>query len=212
LRLLFIAAVSLGVSAASADEFVDLIADPKLADWAREGDHEVSRDGEKKPIWRVEDKTLICEGYGYGFLRYDKKLCDFVVELEYRHRKGGNSGIGLRATEYTGLGTQPSFSGYEIQLIDDHGQQPGDHSTASLYRFVAPTSLPVKPAEEWNEISIECVGPKIRIVLNGETVQDVDQSKIDSIKDKPLCGFLSLQNHGDYFEFRNVRLKELTAK
>jgi hypothetical protein len=48
-------------------------------------------------------------------------------------------------------------------------------------------------------------------MLNGEMVQDVDQSKIDEIKDKPLCGYVSVQNHGKTIDFRNLRLKQLRA-
>jgi hypothetical protein len=58
-------------------------------------------------------------------------------------------------------------------------------------------------------MEIECRGPKIRITLNGQTIQDVDQSTIAEIKNKPLSGYLCLQNHGKLIEFRNVRVKGL---
>ena len=56
---------------------------------------------------------------------------------------------------------------------------------------------------------MECTGPRIRVTINGTRVQDVDQSTIAEIKDKPLQGYLSLQNHGGRIEFRNPQLKEL---
>ena len=45
---------------------------------------------------------------------------------------------------------------------------------------------PVKEPGEWNAIDIECRGPRIKITLNGQLVQDVDQSTVEEIKNKPL--------------------------
>ena len=58
-------------------------------------------------------------------------------------------------------------------------------------------------------MEIECRGPKIRITLNGQVIQDVDQSTIDEIKGKPLAGYLCLQNHGKFIEFRKLHVKSL---
>ncbi len=114
----------------------------------------------------------------------------------------------LHAAEGLALATRPSYSGCEIQLLDDADKEPSKTSTASLYRYVAPTANSVKPAGQWNTIDIECAGPKIRITLNGKLIQDVDQTQVEEIKGKPLQGFVSLQNHGKLIEFRNLKLKK----
>ena len=49
------------------------------------------------------------------------------------------------------------------------------------------------------------------ITLNGTVVQDVDQSQIEEIKNKPLCGFISLQNHGKPIEWRDLRLPQVAT-
>ena len=49
------------------------------------------------------------------------------------------------------------------------------------------------------------------MTINGTRVQDVDQSTVPAIKDKPLTGYVSLQNHGGRIEFRNLQLQELDA-
>jgi hypothetical protein len=182
-----------------------------LSAWVIEGTKETKGEP-KQPIWSVRDGLLHCQGGGFGFLRYDREFCDFVLHVEYRLTKGCNSGIGIRHAKYTGrAATRPSYSGYEIQLLDDGGKQPTKGSTASLYRYVAPKSLPIKKPGEWNTIEIECRGPKIKITLNDELIQDVDQSTIDEIKAKPLCGYLSVQNHGKEIDFRNLWVTDLTA-
>jgi hypothetical protein len=180
-----------------------------LTGWVIEGTKENKKTGEAKPVWSIVDRAIHCEGSGFGFLRYDREFCDFTLHIEYKLTKGCNSGIGVRSAKYTGKSeTRPSYSGYEIQILDDGGKQPGKGSTASLYRYVAPKSLPVKNPGEWNTIEIECRGPRIKVTLNGDVVQDVDQSTIEEIKDKPLCGYVSVQNHGKTIDFRNLWLKD----
>jgi hypothetical protein len=39
----------------------------------------------------------------------------------------------------------------------------------------------------------------------------VDQTTVEQIKNKPLCGYVSLQNHGSAVAFRKLRLKTIKA-
>jgi hypothetical protein len=126
-----------------------------------------------------------------------------------------NSGIGIRTTAYDPKKdpeTRPSFYSYEIQLLDDAGKPADKHGSGSLYRYVAPKENAVKPAPEWNTVDVECVGPRIKITINGREVIDTDQSKIDEIKDKPLKGYICLQVHGGKLDFRNIRIREIKIK
>ncbi len=181
-----------------------------LSGWVVEGTGRRNVGEKQQPVWTVEDGMIRCGGGGFGFLRYDAKLCDFSLHLEYRIAKGANSGVGIRSVKYQGTWqTRPSYAGYEIQLLDDAGKTPDDHSTGSLYRYVAATANASKPAGEWNALEIDGRGPHIVIRLNGQQVQDVDQTKVDAIKSKPLCGYIALQNHGSAIDFRKITLKKL---
>ncbi len=183
-----------------------------LTGWIVEGTADFTKEdgGATKPVWSVADGVIDCAGKGFGFLRYDTPLRDFVLRVEFRMTKGGNSGIGIRGVKFTGpFETRPSAASYEIQLLDDGDKPPTAHSSGSLYRFVAPTASAVRPAGEWNTIEIECVGPRVRVTINNRLVQDVNQNTIDAIAKKPLAGYVSLQNHGGHVEFRNVRLRDL---
>jgi|GEM_PF-207066 len=183
-----------------------------LSGWVVEGTKEIKDDSKHTPIWSAADGSIHCAGSGYGFLRLDRQLTDFRFSVEYQMSKGCNSGIGIRGTKFTGPAeTRPSFYGYEIQILDDAGKKPDDHSSGSLYRYLAATANPVKPAGEWNTMEVECIGPRIRISINGQPVQDVDQSKVPALAAKPVAGYLSLQNHGKRIEFRALRLVELPA-
>ncbi len=180
-----------------------------LDGWVVEGKRTCEQDGKQVPIWSVEEGMILCQGNGYGFLRYDKEFQDCILRLEYRMTKGCNSGIGIRTVPYTGKGgTRPSRAGYEMQILDDAGRKPGTHSSGSLYRYVAPRVNASRPAGEWNALEIELRGPHVKLTLNGQVIHDLDQSKIDKIKNKPVSGYFCLQNHGKKIAFRNIRVKE----
>jgi len=179
--------------------------------WAPGGPDAYPKRQEKDQIWYAKEGMLVCKGGTYGFLRYDKKLSDFILRLEYRLSPDCNSGVGLRAGPFR-QGDKlvaPSRGGYEMQILADHGKKPGKGSSGSLYRYLAPSENATRPSGEWNQLEIECRGPRIRITLNGKLIQDVDQTKHKSLREKPLSGYISLQDHRCFIEYRNIRLKEL---
>ena len=206
--------VALTQASAAGDGFVDIFNGKDLHGWVVDGEKTSQQVDGETPIWSVKKGLLVATGAKYDWLRYNEKvLKDFAVHVEYRLSKGCNSGFGIRSCKYTGKrDTRPSFAAYEVQVLDDSGKEPTIHSSGSLYRYIAPKVNATRPAGEWNSIDIECRGPKIHIVLNGQVIQDIDQSTIAEIKDKPLSGYFGLQSHSKKIEFRKVQLKELSAK
>jgi hypothetical protein len=213
-RWTVLAALALLAQPARADEFRPLFNGKDLDGWVVEGNPGSDRLADGRPVWTVENGLIRCAGKGFGFLRYDRaQFADFSLRVSFRMAPKCNSGIGFRTRVYDperSHETRPSFYSYEIQLIDD-GKLPSKTSCGSLYRYVAPRENALKPAGEWNEIEVTCVGPRIRVVLNGRSIQDVDQSTIPVLKDKPLKGHVCLQNHGGRIEFRDVKVRELGA-
>ena len=182
-----------------------------LDGWQVEGTARFDDKTGRHPVWTVASGEVFCAGHGFGYLRYEKQLADFVVSLEFKASPNTNSGIGLRGIKYSDkdLNTRPSIAGFEVQILDDAGKQSTVDTSAALYRYVARKKNAIRKAGEWNRLVITCRGPKIVVDLNGETVQDFDQTSIPKTAHKPLSGYLSLQNHGGSIVFRNVRLKEL---
>jgi len=212
-RSILIAIALIIIQPARGDDGQPLFNGKNLDGWVAEGVKEYKEKGETQPVWTVDNELIHCAGKGYGFLRYDKqKFADFAFHVEYRMAPKCNSGIGIRTVPYDPKKdpeTRPSYACYEVQLLDDAGSKPSDHGSCSLYRYVAPKENAVKPAPEWNVLDIECVGPHITITMNSKKVLDVDQSKIEEIKKKPLEGYVCLQNHGGKIDFRNVRIREI---
>ena len=192
----------------SDDCLVDILPDGNMDDWVMDG--QTHRDEEKTvPVWTYQDGVLRCNGKGYGFLRYKKELRDFTFHVEFLMLDSRcNSGICIRHVPYKKGGARPSSSGYELQIRSDAGKKTRTKSSASLYRYVAPKVNAIKRPGEWNVIDITCRGPMIHVVLNGQVIHNFDQRSLEATKEKPLCGYISLQNHGKKIHFRNVRLKE----
>src|SRR5437660_12268509 len=206
---------------ARSDEARELFNGKDLDGWVVEERPYKDKSGKNTPNWSVREGVLTCAGKTFGFLRYEKQeFGDFALHVECRLSPRSNSGIGIRTVPYDpkkDKGTRPSYHSYEIQVQDDEGKPPDKNSTGSLYRYVAPTANPIKRAPAWNTLDVECIGPRIRITVNGQEVLNVDQSTIATIKDKPLKGYVCLQSHTPQkgveskIEFRNVRIREIRA-
>jgi hypothetical protein len=199
------------------DGFVRLFPGDSLQGWIEEQHSFFKREHPNQRTWSAKDGVVGCNGAlgNCGFLRYQKPLGDFVLRLEYCVPKGCNSGVGIRArVPYTTLSpnTLPSSVGFEVQILDDAGKPAAIGSSGAFYSVLAPRVNAARPAGEWNQLEIDCRGPRIHVTLNGQRVQDVDQTKIPNIEPRPLSGYLSLQNHGGSVRFRNVRLKEKPCK
>jgi sugar phosphate isomerase/epimerase len=135
-----------------------------------------------------------------SWLSTEKQYGDFRLELQYAINVRGNSGILFRSSHEK----NPSFTGYELQIADGHGKPPTKTGASSIYDTAAPTKNLVRPAGEWNTVTIVAKGPKIIFEMNGEKVLEAEQTR-------SLRGYIGLQNHDDKSEvrFRNIRLEEI---
>ena len=200
---ILISVLTIPTAQAADDGFKPMFDGRTLDGWVIEGNR-------TEGIWNVtKEGELYCKGKGFGFLRFDRKLCDFEIQLEYKMGTNCNSGIGIRSKAFTNHNTRPSVSGYELQIIADAGKKPSNHSSMSLYRHLAPKVNATLPSGEWNKFTIICRGPHIKITLNDQVVHDIDQTDFERMKNKPLCGYFSVQNHNKDIWYRNIRLREL---
>lgn len=219
MKLFILTALLFFVPSVHAQEWQNLFNGKDLTGFVIDGPKEWKdkSDGDKmKPLWSVDNGIIKATGKAYGFIRYDRKFKDFTIHVEYRltPSKDVNSGVGIRTVPWVDKTTKeahesrPSNYAYEVQILDDADAKPTDHTTASLYRYVAASAKNHKPGPEWNAIEIECKGPNIRIEMNGVEVLKVDQSTNPKIKDKPLEGYVCVQSHSGVVEFRAIKIKE----
>jgi 3-keto-disaccharide hydrolase len=182
---------------------------------------DVSKPPEDAAEWKVTDGVLTSVGARGCWLISEKEYSDFVLEYEFRLGPLGNSGCALRAP----LKGDPAFDGLEMQMADFryNTQAKDSELTGGIYRAVAPTKQVYKP-EEWNSVRIELTGSKLKVVMNGETIQDIDLTTFDQtvlrhdktpappLKDRPKkgrIGFQELSRDGSHVLIRGAKVKEL---
>jgi hypothetical protein len=190
-------------AAAGADEaFVPLLNGKDLSGWNTTGNWTVEEDGSVALHPRPGE---------HGWTRYDaylttaRKYKDFVLDLEFKINKGGNSGVFLRV----GNLKDHVASGFEIQILDTHGlKNPGNHDCGGVIGAAAPSKNMAKPAGEWNRYVITCQGTRLKVEMNGEQIHDLELDK-SPLKNRPAEGYISFQDEGLPVWYRNVRIKEL---
>ena len=119
----------------------------------------------------------------------------------------------------------PAFEAMEIQMADLRYNPEAKDSelTGGVYRVIAPRKQVYRPTE-WNHYVIRLQGLKLHVVLNGETIHDLnldeqvqivkrhDGSEAPRVKDRPRrghIGFQELSRGGDHVEIRKARIQEL---
>ncbi|MBI1390165.1 MAG: DUF1080 domain-containing protein [bacterium] len=160
--------------------------------------------------WSQQDGVIRSEGgKGGNWLRSPREYGDFSLRLEYRVAPGGNSGVFIRCAEQG----NPWETGHECQISNEQPPRDDMHCTGSLYGNVVVITRPDESPEVWHQYEILCKGTRIIVYVDGIKTEDVDQAQVDAIKDKPLKGFIGLQDshtdEGKWIEFRNIQIREL---
>ena len=145
----------------------------------------------------MEDGLLVIKS-GDGFVRYEKELTDFVLEIEWKalREKGYDSGIYFRsALEFPKGRAWPDK--HQINLKDgDEGNLIGSKTARS-------TGLVERG--EWNAFRLRVSGKTAELHINGKPAW-----KADNIE--PASGYVGIQVEvpgGGPFQFRNIKLKQL---
>ena len=165
--------------------------------------------------WEVNDGILGSSKTPGGILWSKKAYENFTVTVDYKTSEKCNSGLFFRSNPRNAV-----QGGFEIQIAS-HGLYNGKHVVGSLYDAKEPSAAAGKPDGEWNTMVLTCAGPKIHVVLNGQTVLEAniedwkaphknpDGSKNKfktALKDLPRSGHIGLQYHGKPIWFRNIKL------
>lgn len=168
--------------------YVSLFNGKDLTNW-RFGDESPP---EKMPDnWKVEDGVIKVTGGGSPHLASSKEYADFEFRLEWRGVKPKyNSGLFIRSGKKVGAHQINLASGGEGNFIN--GKLTGAMAVPKLQ----------KPAGEWNEWRIRCVGDKVTFHCNGQLAWEGTGLSAKS-------GYLGLQAEGAPMEFRNLRILEV---
>jgi len=107
-----------------------------------------------KGNWFVEDGILRLQPRPgeKGWQRYDaylwadKQYGDFVLDLEFKIQKGGNSGAFIRVKDRK----NPVATGIEVQILDTHGKKNvGPHDCGGVIGTVGPSKNMANRPRTW---------------------------------------------------------------
>ncbi len=177
-------------------------------------------------VWTFEDGILTASEDQCIWTQKDYD--NFIIDLEFKTAPKTNSGVIVYCTN-----TEDWIpNSVEIQIADDFAEewssQPKTWQCGAIFGHLGATKSLVKAPGEWNRYTITCVDKKIYVMLNGETVTDMDMSLWTSAEtnpdgseippwlstpfaDLPTHGVIGLQGKhaGAPIFFRNMKIKEL---
>jgi hypothetical protein len=174
----------------------------------------------KPGSWVIEDGGVLA-AKGGGDIWTKEQFGNFALELEFKISEKANSGVFLR----TGDTVKWLHTAIEVQVLDSYGKEEADkHDCGAIFDCLAPSKNMVRKAGRWNHYVITCRDSKIKVVLNGEQVIDMDldlwteahknpdgtANKFNTAyKDMPRSGHIGLQYHGSAVWYRNIRINPL---
>ena len=174
--------------------------------------------------WVVDDGAMFASIPGQGMDIVSREpYTDFELELEWKVKEGGNSGIMWHVDE--AAGDYPWMTGPEYQILDDAAHNGGEidkNSAGSNYDVQAPSRAMTKPAGEWNAARVVVNGSSVEHWLNGAKVVSYEKGSADH-KERVAAskwakmtsygststGHIAFQgDHGEVW-FRNLRIRSL---
>jgi hypothetical protein len=175
--------------------------------------------------YRAADGVLSLPASGDGHLASAEDFQDFELRLDFRTLRMANSGVFLRAARD---GSNPAFSGCEVQILDDFNWESATGSklkpwqfTGSLYGSVPAGDSGLRALGEWNSLELSYRGPRLAVALNGRLLYDVDTLALKPEEGAPFAeragrGFIGLQAHSPAepvedgaVSFRDLRVRRL---
>ncbi len=167
--------------------------------------------------WKVVDGTIVAVAGGDRIMSKEK-YDNFVLRLEWKVTKFGNSGIFIRVpSQDDGRSWE---TGFEVQISNERDSsgkgRDNSHCTGSLYGIQDVNPRPDDSPDVWHSYEITCVLNKIRVKVDGTQVTDADYEKIPAMRQRPLRGYVGLQDAhakdpGSKVEYRNLRIQRLNA-
>jgi hypothetical protein len=179
----------------------------------------------KAESWRAADGVLHAASGG-NWIAYKEPLGDFILRLDFKVSRGGNSGVFVRVPD--DACDDPWIRGFEAQIT--HEVRDPEHCTGTLYGVAGVEKLLSKGGgPEWREAwhrdhesdgvwhayEIVCLGKRITVRVDSVECVDASADAVPAMASRPLKGFIGLQDShagpGSAIAFKNVRIAKLDA-
>lgn len=146
--------------------------------------------------WRIENGEFVADDGAASMLVSKQAYEDLQLSLEFWTDAGANSGVFLRASQPEAIADS---NAYEVNIFDTRPDQT--YRTGGVVHFAAPAEV-IDTAGQWNSYEITLQGQRLRVLLNGVVVVDMED-------DTYASGPVALQYGSGEVRFRNVRIRAL---
>lgn len=161
--------------------------------------------------WRAEDGLLVYDGGGWQpapntefkrNLHTEQEYGDFVLLIDWKIEKDGNSGIFLRAET-------AEENSLQVEIWDRTAEvYSSPLGSGGIVGYTDKQRVPLRtvdnPLGEWNHFEIRVENNFVTVLLNDQLVLDGFAANFSKPK-----GPIVLQHHGSPLWFKNVYIKEL---
>jgi len=155
-------------------------------------------------VFTVKDGVIHCKGTPIGYIRTNDDYTSYVLKVQWRFAKPGNSGVLLRVQEPDKVWPKSiecqlhHQNAGDIWVIDNYPiKLDKDRTEGRRTKKMHPTNE--KPLGEWNQYEITADGTKLTLKVNG-----LVQNEGTDFEVKP--GKILLQSEGAEIEFQNIEL------
>lgn len=219
MRQLAILGIVLATACSAIAQSKNLFNETNLTGWHADVPARNEETNERSPFI-VRDGMLVSLGTPGGHLITDNVYKDYRLEVEYRFpAEPGNCGVLVHASTPRAMYNMFPQS-IEVQLMHENAgdfwcihenisvpnmaQRRGPKETwggrdGDARRIPNLTDQSEKPLGQWNRMTIECLGDKVRVWVNGDLVNDGFDSTATE-------GQIALQAEGSEVEFRKIVL------
>lgn len=164
----------------------------------------------------VEDGAISCTPQGRNLIT-EETFSNYVLEFDFLLTPGANNGLGIH---YPGTG-DGAYTGMEIQVLDNTAEKYKDLKDyqfhGGIYTLAAAKKSGLKPVGEWNHQQVTVNGSAVKVVLNGETILDVNLEQLSEKNPKRegvkrRAGHIAWLGHGDKVSYKNIQIAEIAPE
>jgi len=141
-----------------------------------------------------------------AWLRSAGEYRNFELRGEFLVDGWNDSGFYLHAP----LHGYPTDAGMQVKVFHQPEEKPTPYSCGAIFPVIAPRKVAVRKG--WNEIRILADDPVLRVWINGELVQDLNQRTHPQLRDRLRTGYIGIVGASCVVRFRNLRVKELPGR
>lgn len=165
--------------------------------------------GKLPDIFSVKDGVMMDKGNPIGYIKTEAEYKNYVIFVQWRFdaaKKPGNSGVLIRVSGADKVWPRSLEAQLQSGDAGDFWRIEGFPATGDAARTdgrrIKHTAGAERPLGEWNEYEIIVDHDRVRLNVNGETLNEATGVE-------EIAGKIALQSEGAEIEFKNIRLVPL---